>query len=324
MKKQNGITIIALTITIIVILILAGVTIVTLTGDDGLLQKAQTAKGENEEAKELELIKLAVASAKLAGEGKLNTTNLKNELEINLNDNNIDNNLKPISDYWTYKGYKIDNNGNVQKWLTDEYQQVEYIESSGIQYLDTNIPVNASNVIHLIAMPLNVSNYPTYYGTTGSSGFVMLGTESTGNGKLYPNSRNSSIEYFTTVNNKYEMTMSGTNLTIAQWGSIDSTFTIPSATTGTDKIFLFGRNVNGVLTRAGSFKVYAFDIILDGTKLIDLIPCYSTTTVTDVDGIERSKDTIGLYDTVNGQFYVNQGRGTFGYGMEDGTYVAPQ
>ena len=37
MRKQRGITLIALTITIIVILILAGVTISTLTGDNRIV-----------------------------------------------------------------------------------------------------------------------------------------------------------------------------------------------------------------------------------------------------------------------------------------------
>ena len=47
MKKTNsskGITLIALVITIIVLLILAGVTIVTLIGNDGILRQAQMQK----------------------------------------------------------------------------------------------------------------------------------------------------------------------------------------------------------------------------------------------------------------------------------------
>ena len=44
MKKQTGITLIALVITIIVLLILAGVTIATLTGDNGILKKVGEAK----------------------------------------------------------------------------------------------------------------------------------------------------------------------------------------------------------------------------------------------------------------------------------------
>ena len=47
-KKEKGITLIALVITIIVLLILAGVTIATLTGDNGILTKANEAKESTE------------------------------------------------------------------------------------------------------------------------------------------------------------------------------------------------------------------------------------------------------------------------------------
>ncbi len=64
-KKEfnKGITLIALVITIIVLLILAGVSIATLTGDNGISTKAQTAKTETEKASEEEQIKLAAMNA---------------------------------------------------------------------------------------------------------------------------------------------------------------------------------------------------------------------------------------------------------------------
>ena len=43
MNKQKGITLIALVITIIVLLILAGISIATLTGENGILKKATVA-----------------------------------------------------------------------------------------------------------------------------------------------------------------------------------------------------------------------------------------------------------------------------------------
>ena len=53
-KKQRGITLIALVITIIVLLILAGVSIAMLTGENGILTQAQKAKNETEQATENE------------------------------------------------------------------------------------------------------------------------------------------------------------------------------------------------------------------------------------------------------------------------------
>ena len=48
MKREKGITLIALVITIIVLLILAGVSIATLTGENGILTKANDAKSQTE------------------------------------------------------------------------------------------------------------------------------------------------------------------------------------------------------------------------------------------------------------------------------------
>ena len=62
-KESNGITLIALVITIIVLLILAGVTIATLTGENGILTRANNAKTETEEAKENELRRLTALEA---------------------------------------------------------------------------------------------------------------------------------------------------------------------------------------------------------------------------------------------------------------------
>lgn len=44
MKEQKGITLVALVITIIILLILAGISIATLRGDNGLFTRAQQAK----------------------------------------------------------------------------------------------------------------------------------------------------------------------------------------------------------------------------------------------------------------------------------------
>ena len=51
LKKRKGITLISLVITIIVLLILAGVSIAMLTGENGILTEAQRAKNETEEAR---------------------------------------------------------------------------------------------------------------------------------------------------------------------------------------------------------------------------------------------------------------------------------
>ena len=81
-KNIKGITLIALVITIIVLLILAGVSIAMLTGQNGILTQAQNAKTANEQANAKEKVELSVTGAiGQTKEGILTVENLKTELE---------------------------------------------------------------------------------------------------------------------------------------------------------------------------------------------------------------------------------------------------
>ena len=70
MRNQRGITLIALVITIIVLLILAGVSIAMLTGDNGILTQANNAKVSQIEGQVREEVNLAVQAAKMYAEQK--------------------------------------------------------------------------------------------------------------------------------------------------------------------------------------------------------------------------------------------------------------
>ena len=62
MRNQRGITLIALVITIIVLLILAGVSIAMLTGQNGILTRANEAGTTTNEKSNSEIVKLAVSN----------------------------------------------------------------------------------------------------------------------------------------------------------------------------------------------------------------------------------------------------------------------
>ena len=123
-KANKGITLIALVITIIVLLILAGVAIATLTGDNGLLQRAGEVKNKNAEVIAMEKIQVEVAgSYGLDGEIDIEqlNTNLQhikglkyNEMELN-NTNKI----KEIPLVVKFQGelIKINEDGSVSKQL---------------------------------------------------------------------------------------------------------------------------------------------------------------------------------------------------------------
>ena len=87
LKSTNGITLIALVITIIVLLILAGISISMLSGDNGILQKATTAKTNTDNAQIKERVQLAYTAALSDGKGELKEPNLRNELTKEFGDN---------------------------------------------------------------------------------------------------------------------------------------------------------------------------------------------------------------------------------------------
>ena len=320
MKKENGITLVALVITIIVLLILAGVTIVTLTGDNGLLQKAQTAKEENEDAKELELIKLAVSAAQLAGQGSITTDNLNGELRENFSDNsiNVDEKsggwiLNKNKEYTIYENGKVEE-GNLLPLLPKEYQQVEYIESSGKQYINTNFsPDQDTSIITKVNYTMipdgnqsifgaRINAYSNHYGLT-------IGNTA-GNRNFYSgyNNKSTDIGLGCKTNTEYIINKNKNILYINENKKLEDDYEYFSCS---NKMYIFAMSNNHKVDFCSCLKLYYLNLYNNEEICYSFIPCYSITTVTDVDGIERPKDTVGLYDTVKGKFYTNQGTGDF-------------
>ena len=82
-KRNKGITLIALVVTIIVLLILAGISISMLTGQNGILNRASEAKNLNGIAQNGELVKLSAMDALSQGLGTITDANLKTALNRN-------------------------------------------------------------------------------------------------------------------------------------------------------------------------------------------------------------------------------------------------
>ena len=113
--RNKGITLIALVITIIVLLILAAVSIATLTGENGILTRAQDAKTNTEIAEEKEAIGLAYNG--VMAENKGNGVS-SGELEIELHNNGRTDahatGENPITvTFDSGRSYTVDSNGNI-------------------------------------------------------------------------------------------------------------------------------------------------------------------------------------------------------------------
>ena len=122
LRKEKGITLIALVITIIVLLILAGVTIAALSGDNGILQRASEAKEQTQIQTDEELRRLTQMEAAMNLENQLYKD--KNEDTVTIpagfavsqveGENTIENGL-----------VIIDKNGNEFVWVPVEITEEE-------------------------------------------------------------------------------------------------------------------------------------------------------------------------------------------------------
>ena len=111
-EAQKGITLIALVITIIVLLILAGVSIAMLTGQNGILTQANNAKNATELASAKEKVELAVIGAiSQTRDGTLTVGKLRTEL-ANYG-GTVEGDTFPVTAKVDGKSFTVDANGNV-------------------------------------------------------------------------------------------------------------------------------------------------------------------------------------------------------------------
>ena len=120
-KDVKGITLIALVITIIILLILAGISIAMLTGENGILTKANTSKQETTKQGAKEKVQVEVMGS-YDNNGKINLEELNGNLK-----NNISN--------LTYQGQPISNSNkieNLPEMVTVDGYEIEIKENGEV------------------------------------------------------------------------------------------------------------------------------------------------------------------------------------------------
>ena len=188
-----------------------------------------------------------------------------------------------------------------------EYQEVEYIESTGTQWIDTNCAQSNNKLKYVF--DIVVGNTAYQYGNvfagswSGSSVSMDIIYYEYGVKQLlvqYPNVSNKVIIDPYTTPTRIEGYIENNNGTI----SIDINGVEYSAQTANTMnslpIYLFAQNHNGVAEQLCDGKIYSFQIYANEILARDFVPCYRI-----ADGV------IGLYDRVGNQFYTNDGTGTF-------------
>ena len=288
MKKQKGITLVALVISIIVLLILATVSI-NLVINNGILDKAKTAVDKYSDEEELEKIKLAVFSSQLAGTGIITTDNLTNELKKTFNNNEK---ATEIQAGWKYKAkytYKIYKNGKVEvtDLLPDDYYRVEYIETKGIEYIDTEYVFKNKPKIVGEIMITSSADLDIMGNSNAKLGCFIIDFSANTLYYRYSSSNRKDINTGIEVNKWYNFEFSDkVKVNGIEKGTIDS-YDFSS----NDQTFYIGRGRNCGCARFKDIKMY------DGDTLVrDLVPYY-----------KKEGNKVGMYDKVNNVFYTNQG-----------------
>ena len=182
--------------------------------------------------------------------------------------------------------------------LPTEYQEVEYISSTGTQYIKTNISCNYNDTVKMVSIGnFNLTNNTAWQGVNAylqhniSSSKVSDGSSSlslSNNEEITVSyDGNTHVETVTVGSSSEQMSRTwndssyGGNVTFLKMGDKDSIY-----------------SASGVSAYLKGGKIY-----VDNILKVDLIPA-----------VRKSDNVAGMYDVINNIFYTNNGSGTFGVG----------
>lgn len=210
-------------------------------------------------------------------------------------DNNVQKNVKKITDA----------NGNIMWYkVPDGYRKVEYLESSGTQYIDIQTYIDREFTIKTDI------EFKTKVNDVSPFGFLMTENSAaskrfnffTNNQGLFVgigNSTSQSIyaQYPSLLNTKRQITGGEYGFSIDGQNFLANNADIDWKETFTFR--LFGRYSNGTYIKTFNGRVYYFIV----PRQVHLIPV-----------IRNTDDKPGMYDLVNDVFYTNAGTGEFTWG----------
>ena len=189
--------------------------------------------------------------------------------------------------------------------IPTEYQEVEYIESTGTQWIDTGYIPTLKTQARVIFSPTAANNIgyfgarfdPYRFCCTTYSGGKLFGLNVKNNDwTLNRYSIEANVIYDCEMSNGYSRINNVENteseLTENDWSSVVGTFVLCGKDT-LGKIQL----QQGNRTQA---KWYFCSLAEDNVLICNLLPCY-----------RKSDNEIGMYDAVSKTFFTNSGTGVF-------------
>ena len=190
--------------------------------------------------------------------------------------------------------------------LPSGYTRLDYIESSGTQYINTGFKPNQNTRVMMDVEVLGTTQCAPFGARASQGGNItytlFLLTATTGRTD-YGASRqemtfSSILGRYTIDANKNVVNVNGVSITHTA-----STFSVDH------NIFLLAVNTAGTASNFAKMKLYSAKIYDNGMLVRDFIPC------------KNASGTLGLWDNVNSVFYANAGTGTFSTGKKHKTMI---
>ena len=190
--------------------------------------------------------------------------------------------------------------------LPEGYTELEYIESTGTQYISTGLSLSPNAKLSMIVSHYEWQMWTSFFGARVSSSstsplqFAFGSTANTNELRVDYFGDNSA---FTAENIEQltEIVQDGN-----QFSGFDTTLTLNESIAEPiyQPLILFGLNNAGTISNLSKFRMYRCQIYDYGDLIGDYIPC------------ENPSGEVGLYDTVTAEFYRNSGTGEFAAGPE--------
>lgn len=189
----------------------------------------------------------------------------------------------------------------INQRLPASYLQLEYIESTGTQYIDTGVSPNQDTRITMTAMLTEApSEFAAFFGarTGGNSQFWLFWN---GNSNIFQGRYGTAtIDISVSAQQECVCDFDKNNLSINGTSGSTGAATFQSSYSA----YLCGVNSSGALQYPASIRIYSCEIYNDGTLVRTFVP------------VKNEAGAVGLYDTTGKSFYANAGSGSFTAGPE--------
>ena len=181
--------------------------------------------------------------------------------------------------------------------LPNEYQEVEYIESTGTQFIDTDFSI-FNNTTWDFEFDIEFTRFYDYVALIGvESGVTSHEAWVTADGYFYLRYNNiKPTQIALATNTKYNLKINYDGSTVREYLNSSLKVSYNSSNSLLDSnLYLFRRSSN-----YASAKIYRVKLSTNSELKFDFIPCY-----------RKEDNTIGLYDLVSSTFFTNSGTGVF-------------